>query len=116
MLNRLSQSVYYCRRLEAQDEGFEENLEAFAPPVKRWMNIRSVSGEAVLLSGGELTEQRIVAKIYGPHCYHENDRLFVGKSLPAEFDPIAPNANYRIVSVSINHQITELIMEKLVGE
>lgn len=118
MLNRLSRPIYYCYRLQPQDEGYTEGMELFRAPVKRWLNIRSISGEAVLLSGGELTEQRLVAKFSAnrPDKYNENDRLLIGKEPSTEFDPIDPGANYRVTSVSLGHNVTEIIMERLVSE
>ena len=115
MLDRLNRPIYYCYRLQPQDEGYQEGIETFSPPVKRYLHYRSISGEAVLLAGGELSEKRLVSKVssFSADKYFENDRLFINKSPPGEFDPIDPGANYRIVSVSVNPNVTEIIFEQM---
>ena len=116
MLNRLNRTIYYCYRLHPDDEGYLEGVEQFREPEKRMLHFRSVSGEAILLSGGEISEKRIVAKTssYSKEKYFENDRLYIGINPPETFDPLDPRANYRIISVSVNPNVQEIVMERMV--
>lgn len=116
MLNRLNRPVYYSKRIQSGEENYQEGIETFAAPIKRFLHFRSISGEAVLLTGGELSEKRLVSRIssFSKDKYFENDRLYIGIDIPSEFDPVDPKANYRVVSVSTNPNITEIVFEKMV--
>ncbi len=118
MLNRFNRQVYYCRRLTPEDEGYQEGIDLFELPVLRRLNVRSVSGEAVLVSGGELSQKTLVAKlpVKNPDVYYENDRLFVYASPPDtdSFDPADPKADYRITSVLQGFNVVEIILERMV--
>lgn len=118
MLNRFNRQVYYCRRLAPGDEAYQEGVDLFEAPVLRRLNVRPVSGEAVLVSGGELSQKTLVAKlpIKSLDVYYENDRLFVYASPPdnSAFDPADPKADYRVTSVLQGFSVIEIILERMV--
>lgn len=118
MLNRWNRVVYHCRRLLPGEEGYLDGTELFEVPTLRRLNVRPVSGEAVLVSSGELTKQQLVARLPARSLdeYRENDRLFVYKAFDYAntYDPAAPGADYRVVSVLRSFYVTEIILERLV--
>lgn len=116
MLNSLKQPIYYCRRLQPQDEEYIEGITTFFAPKKRWLNIKTIDSEAVLLSGGEANQSTLIAKIsnMNPDTYFENDQVFVDSIPPENFDPNDTKANYRITSVKKSHRVTEIIMKKMI--
>lgn len=118
MLNRLKMRVQYCRRLQPQDEGYMEGMNLFYPPVTRWLNVLPISGETTLASGGELTEQYLKARLPAgnPEKYFEKDQLYIRKNPPAEFDPADPQCDFEVRSSLPGHNVTELILKRLVNE
>lgn len=117
MIERFMYTLWYFRRLLPGETGYKEGLEIFAPPEKRRLNFRAISNEALLLSGGEFKEERLVGKqpVGSKEKYSENDRVYIGtEALPEKFDPVSPNANYRVTSVGKGHRVTEIIMERMV--
>ena len=117
MIERFMYTLWYFRRLLPGDSGYQEGLETFAPPEKRKLNFRAISNEALLLSGGEFQEERIVGKqpVGAKEKFFDNDRVYIGGEDPsAGFDPVSPKANYRVTSVGKGHRVTEIIMERMV--
>ncbi len=118
MLNRFNRQVYYCRRLSPQDEGYQEGVDLFGSPVPRRRNVRPVSAEAVLVSGGELSQKTLVARlpVKSLDTYHENDRVFVYASPPepGSFDPADPKTDYRVTGVLQGFHVVEIILERMV--
>lgn len=117
MIERFLYTLWYFRRLRPGDPGYQEGLETFSPPEKRRLNFRAISNEALLLSGGEFQEERIVGKqgIGSKDKYFDNDRVYIGPEDPGvDFDPVSPRANYRVTSVGRGHRIVEIIMERMV--
>lgn len=118
MLSRLRQKVLYCYRLQPRDEGYQEGVNLFQPPVARWLNVLPISGETTLASGGELKEQYLKARLPAncPEKYFEKDRLYIRKEPPAEFDPADPQCDFEVQSSLPGHNVTELILKRLVSE
>lgn len=118
MLNRYNRLVYLCQRLGPEEDGYQEGIDLFHPPVSKRLNLRSVSGEAILVSGGELAEKTLIARMpeHMTKDFRENDRVFVHKTPSAEeeFDPAAPGGDYRVVSVLPGFQLTEIILERVI--
>lgn len=117
MIEKFMYTLWYFRRLQPGDTGYREGVEMFAPPEKRRLNFRAISNEALLLSGGEFKEERLVGKqpIGSKDVYVPNDRVYIGAEDPSEkFSPIAPKANYRVTSVGAGHRVVEIIMERMV--
>lgn len=117
MLNRLRRRVLYCYRLRPQDAGYQEGLNTFSSPVERWLNGLPVSGETTLASGGELSEQYLKVRLpaNSPDRYYEKDQLYVYKAVPDEFDPLDPQADFEVQSSLPGHNVTELILKRLVS-
>lgn len=117
MIERFSYILWYFRRLVPGDSGYQEGFESFAPPVKRRLNFRAISNEALLLSGGEFNAERLVAKqgVGSEDKYFPNDRVYIGTDDPSVgFDSLSPRANYRVTSVGRGHRVVEIIMERMV--
>lgn len=112
MLNRYKTAIYYCKRLS--DAGDE--IERFAPPEQRYLNITSISEGLVLMSGGELNEHKLTARIPIGHKdkYFEGDRLFVYKQPEEPFDEINPNCDYIVKAVLPTHSFATISAERLV--
>lgn len=118
MLSRLKMRVQYCYRLQSQDDGYTEGMNLFLPPVTRRLNVLPISGETTLASGGELTEQYLKARLptNSPEKYFEKDQLYIHKEPPTEFDPADPQCNFEVQSSLPGHNVTELILKRLVSE
>lgn len=116
MLERLKKPISYCRRLKPGDDGYLDGIESFAPPVKRLLNYRSISGEALLLSGGEVKTETLSARmpVGDPDAYREGDRAFIKAQASGDFDPVDPGCDFRVASVREAHGIREILFERLV--
>jgi hypothetical protein len=113
MLERNKKPLYYCHRLNPGDEGYTEGFELFATPVVRYLNFKSLSGEAMLTTGGEVNKKDLVAKLYsGEPQYFENDRCYVYKIPPVEFDPFCSDADYRVTAILPAKNVVEVIFER----
>lgn len=116
MLNRYKPELWYCKRLVDGDEGYEnDGIERFSEPVKRKLNYRFMSSETILAAGGEFQSGVIIARqLRGhPDKYYEGDRVYIGIE-PENFDPVSPDANFKISSVTPMHNVVEILMEKMV--
>lgn len=117
MLDRYKMPIWYCQRIRPADEGYiDDNVERFREPVQRYLNLHPISGETMLVSGGELHVQVISIRLPKGHPdkYFEGDRMFVYNSPSGEFDPIEPGCDYRIISVLPMHSFVEILAQKLV--
>jgi len=116
MLERNKKPLYYCRRLTAADADYQDGLDLFAAPVKRYLNYKSLSGETSLETIGEVNTKNLIAKLpAGTDEYVETARCYVYKTLPAEFDTFCNDADYKITSVlPINHTV-EIVFERMTG-
>lgn len=112
MLNRYKKAIYYCRRISNVDD----EIERFAPPERRYLNVTSISEGIVLMSGGELSEHKLTARIPIGHKdrYFEGDRLFVYKQPPKRFDDVNPGCDYIIKAVLPTHSYATISAERLV--
>lgn len=117
MLERNKKPIYHCRRLTPADPEFVEGMELFAPPVLRYLNYKSVSGEATLETVGEVNSKNLIAKLlYGGETYTENDRCYVNVKPPVEHDMFCNDADYRVSSVLPVNRVVEVILEKVMTE
>lgn len=115
MLERNKKPIYYCRRLMPGDVGYVEEMELFAEPVLRYLNYKSVSGEATLETVGEVNGKNLIAKkVAGGDTYTENDRCYVNMKPPEEYDAFCHGADYRVASVLPVNRTVEVILEKVV--
>lgn len=114
MLERNKKLLYYCRRLTPSDAGYQEGMELFAAPVLRYLNYKSLSGEATLETVGEVNSKNLIAKQFsGGDTYTENDRCYIDKKPPEPYDPLCADANYKITSVLPHHWTEEIVLERL---
>jgi hypothetical protein len=108
MLERNKKPLYYCERF------IQDDVEQFKAPVKRYLNFKSISGEAMLTTGGEVNTKDLVGKLYsGEPQYIENDRCYVYKTPPTEFDPLCSDADYRVKAVLPAKNVVEVVLERL---
>ena len=116
MLNRLNRRIWYCRRIQPGEEGYQEGAALYRPPVPRLLNVLPVSGETILASGGELSEHYLKARLTAgsPEGYEEQDIVFIYRRPAGEFDPADPGGDYAVQSVLPGHGVTELILRELV--
>lgn len=115
MLQRLKRCIFHCHRIREGEDGFQRGFDLFRKPVPRRLNIRSVSGELSLVTGGELNNRNLIAKIRGPCPYQEGDRCYINARPPREHDAMCNTADYKIVSVLRGHDVSEVIFEKVMG-
>ena len=107
MLERNKKPLYYCERY------IENDVELFRPPVVRYLNFKSISGEAMLTTGGEVNKKDLVGKIYvGEPQYFENDRCYIYKTPPEIFDPLCSDADYRVTAVLPVKNVVEVLLER----
>lgn len=116
MLNRYKLPIWYCCRLQPTDEGYVKDIERFREPIQRYLNLNPISGELMLMSGGELNVQTITIRLPKGHPdkYFEGDRMFVYRKPEGQFNPIEPGCDYKILSVLPMHTFTEILARKLV--
>lgn len=112
MLNRFKKAIYYCRRLPYSDD----EIERFAPPERRYLNITSISDKLTLMSAGELSERTLTARIPMSHKdeYFEGDRLFVYTTPSEEFDETDPKCDFIVKSVLPMHMYKTISAERIV--
>lgn len=117
MLESKKTPIWYCRRLTPSDPDYVEGFDLFALPVKRRINLRSLNGELLLTTGGEINRKNLVAKLYAREPeYREGDRCYIYAPLPEEPNIMCEGADYRVTSVLPDHGVTEVIFERLVTE
>lgn len=89
-------------------------MEAFAAPVLRYLNYKSLSGEMMLETIGEVNSKNLVAKMpLGGDTYTEGDRCYVYVNPPETADPLCTDADYRVSSVLPGTAVTEIILERM---
>lgn len=114
MLERNKKPLYYCRRLTPSDSGYVDGMETFAAPVLRYLNYKSLSGEMMLETIGEVNSKNLVAKMpLGGDTYTEGDRCYVYVKPPETADPLCTDADYRVSSVLPGTMVTEIILERM---
>lgn len=115
MLQRLKRCIYHCHRLREGENGYQREFDLFCNPVPRWINIRGVSGELSLATGGELNTKNLIAKVVGVCPYQEGDRCYIDVRPPREHDAMCNTADYKVVSVLRVHNVSEVVFERTVG-
>lgn len=116
MLERNKKPLYYCRRLKEGDAGFQEGMELFAVPVLRYLNFKSLSGEAALETVGEVNSKNLIAKqLTGGDAYTENDRCYIEKEPPDPYDSFCNDADFKVVSVLPVNRTEEIVFERMTG-
>lgn len=107
--------IYHCRRLRRGETGFCEGCTLYTPPVQKRMALRAVSAETMLLTGGELSVKRLVAKLpTAANTFCEGDKCYVFAPLPKEADAMCKTADFKVISVQSAHTFTEIILESVV--
>lgn len=114
MIERLKSKVFYCRRHSPLDEGYVEGVETFAAPVVRFLNLRDLSGEAMLVTAGEIKTGTLICKTYDE--YAEKSRLYITKEPPAEFDGMCTDADYTVVSADVANRPKTVVLQRLVAD
>ena len=116
MLERNKKPLYYCRRLTSGDTGYVDGTETFAAPVLRYLNYKSLSGEMMLETIGEVNSKNLVAKMpHGGDTYTEGDRCYVIVKPPDKADQLCTDADYRVLSVLPGTAVTEIVLERMAG-
>jgi len=116
VLERNKKPLYYCRRLTPTDTGYQDGMELFEPPVQRYLNYKSLDGETSLVTTGEVNTKNLIAKLYdGTDQYEEKDRCYVYKAPSVPFDAFCNDADYVIKSVLPEHNVVEIVFERIVG-
>lgn len=115
MLQRLKRCIFHCHRIREGEDGYQRGLDLFCKPISRMINIRGVSGELSLVTGGELNTKNLIAKVAGPCPYQEGDRCYIDVRPPKEHDVMCNSADYKVVSVLRVHNVSEVVFEKTVG-
>lgn len=114
MLERNKKPLYYCRRLTPSDVGYVDGMETFEAPVLRYLNYKSLSGEMMLETIGEVNSKNLVAKMpLGGDTYTEGDRCYVYAKPPDMADPLCADADYKVKSVLPGTMVTEIILERM---
>lgn len=116
MKQQLKKKVYHCHRVKEGESGFVAGFDKYLPPIEKWLSIRSVSGEAILVTGGELNNRNLICKLPSAiNDFSENDRCYIGVIPPQKYDFMCNGADYRVVSVLTSFGFTEIIFERVVG-
>lgn len=114
MLERNKKPLYYCRRLTPADADYVDGMETFAPAVLRYLNYKSLSGEMMLETIGEVNSKNLIAKMpLGSDTYTEGDRCYVYVKPPETADPLCTDTDYRISSVLPGTAVAEIIFERM---
>jgi len=116
MLEMLKSPVYLYKRIQEGEEGFEPGIEKFKEPEKFMLHFKPMSGESLILTGGEMSKKKVVAKLSSTYkdTFHEQDRLLLNGEPKDVFDDLNPFADFRIISVSTHYRVTEVIAEQIV--
>ena len=109
--------MFYSHRIRPGEEGYTEVAPTYLPPVERFLNIYPISGELLLLSGGDLTRKTLRAQLPtgSKDEYIEGDLLFVENVPDEDQSPTDPNADYCVQTVLEGHSYTEILLEKRIA-
>lgn len=114
MLERNKKPLYYCRRLTPADTDYVDGMETFFPAVLRYLNYKSLSGEMMLETIGEVNSKNLIAKMpLGGDTYTEGDRCYINVEPPETADPLCADADYRVISASRGSRTAEIVFERM---
>ena len=109
--------IYLCRRIKVGEDGYREGFDFYRAPIKKWISVRPVSGEAVLAAGGEFSKGSLIVKIpIAQNDFSENDRCYIYTSPSNEYDKMCKSADYRVVGITLTQSFAEIILERAVKD
>lgn len=111
------QCVSLCKRLKLGEDGYREGFDFYREPIKIWLSIRPVSGEALLAAGGELSHGTLIGKIpVSQNDFSENDRCYIYTAAPETHDKMCKTADYRVTGITSTQRIAEIMFERVVKD
>ena len=110
MLQRNKTQVYLTKQNNIVD-----NVQTFATPILMFIPLVSMNDERVVAMSGRVDKHyysSVVSKGNGSK-FSKDDRLYIHSTLPDPYDMYAETADYRVYSISPQHDSTTIVLESL---